>query len=659
MKIRVTYGLDRVKEGAHYHLDHILNDLKALAAPATPLPMQECPSGTVVGVDTEYDAKGELLTVGLADHVRFDSYEWNEEERQLVRSAFKSGCYNYIIGHNIPGDIDQLAKNGLHVKEDWYTGKKILDSYLLAKMVDENKPKGSYGLEPLMLTSHNVQPWKEETDAKFKETGDAADWTPEEREARCRMDAWASYMLAKKYYRELATDKQKRLLIQTIHRISMTLYRIGLAGALVDRHYLGEFNSTDKRTMAITQDTLRNYANRYGWDKPEPFSPTKDDDIRYLLYDKIKLAPVDYTKGGKPTVDKTSLKQHLDSPKYAELISQLLKYSQVQKLDSVYGDMDQHVDKDGFLHFWIQQLGARTGRRTSGGQEDGPTSKNAQNWPPIAKKMIVSRFKGGKIGAFDYQSLEPVLYAWISQDANLFRYFYEGRGYLDICNQVLKKDIDKSSPIYKAIKSMTLGIFYNMQDKKMAINLWLGVMMDEPFRFSDDFMEHQREVGKHRRKILGLFPGLVRYMESQKVKLARDKQITAPDGYVRHLPHNGESSLKYWSLVNQAINFPVQHLASMVTGCAMIDCEEAILKRHEVSYADWTTRLRNPESKWVMPVLINEVHDELTWDLPNSYDSNLILETMKHPPSLTKLIPGFNIDLKIEANITDRWGDKQ
>jgi len=504
-----------------------------------------------------------------------------------------------------------------------------------------------------MLTSYNVPPWKAETDEKFKETHDATDWTPKQRVQRCRLDAWATLMLAKKLYPKLAWDVQTRLLVETLHRISMTLYRIGLAGAKVDREYLTAFKTGTAINMAQVHIKLIAGAVGRGWSKPEPFCPTKDDDIRHLLFDLLRLTPTRVTQSGKPAVDKVSLKQYTED--LPEFIPDLLEYNKLQKLDSVYGDIEDDIDKEGYLHFWINQLGARTGRRSSGGGVEGtPSSKNAQNWPPSAKGMIVSRFPGGKIGAFDYQSLEPVLYAWLSKDANLFDFFYNGRGYLDICKRVLNQDIDKTSKIYRAIKNMTLGLFYNMQHPKMARNLW--EILD--FKFSEDYAEHVKETERKRKQILNLFPGLQRYMERQKLELAHHRSVTAPDGFVRHLPHHGEkNTAKYWTLTNQAINAPVQHLASMVTGCALIDCEEAMLNEYGIKYAAWQKVLRE-KTLLGFSVLINEVHDELTWDLyPKTLecDKALILEVMSKPPSLRKLIPDFDLRLKIEAKIDGHW----
>ncbi len=692
-KLRVTYGLDKVADGAFYHEQHIIDDLKALAVEATPLPKDGLPATDVKGIDTEYAPDGELLTVGFASGGIAAGMEWvHSASKSIAARAMRET--NWLVGHNIPGDIDQFASAGLPITEDWYAGRKIIDTFVLAKMLDENKPRGSYGLEQLMLTNYNVQPWKGPTEEKLKnckcghpkaqhhvtmdlckvdgclcmsyeQSGDARDWTPEERESRCKMDAWATFMLAKKFW-PLVTHQsdgyQNRLLVETIHRISMTLYRIGLAGAKVDRDYLYNFKLTASHNAAVHEHELRVCSHRIGWDGDKPFSPTNDEDIRHILFDLLGLKPISTSKGGKPKVDKVSLKVLADGANDLHavmFINTLLAYNKAQKTSSIYSDIDNYIDKDGFLHFWLNQLGARTGRRSSGGGTDGtPSSKNAQNWPPEAKHMIVSRFDGGVIGAFDYQSLEPILAAYLSQDMNLADFFYNGRGYLDICKRVLKKDIEKTSPIYKAIKSMSLGLFYNMQDKLMATNLWNGVMMDAPFKFSEDWNEHLKQTGIYRKQILGLFPGWVRYMERQKIRLANDQQIVAPDGYVRHLPHHGKGSEGYWKLVNQSINFPVQHLASMVTGCAMIDCEAALLKKYGLTYREWQQHLHDRiPGTYSIPHLINEVHDELTWDFPKEHkaDMELILDTMSSPPSLTKLIPDLTIKLKIEAKINERW----
>jgi hypothetical protein len=96
----------------------------------------------------------------------------------------------------------------------------------------------------------------------------------------------------------------------------------------------------------------------------------------------------------------------------------------------------------------------------------------------------------------------------------------------------------------------------------------------------------------------------------------------------------------------------------MVTGCALVDVEAELLQYHGWSYNDWQLALgehREIENS----VIWNEVHDEISSDLcPSTYnqDRGIIQSIMASPPSLRKLIPDFDISLKIEPKISDRWG---
>lgn len=88
-------------------------------------------------------------------------------------------------------------------KETWLRGEDLKDSLLLARMVDENRGKGSYGLEALLLSEFNYIPWKAETEKIFKKEKDARAWTPEQRRERCRIDAWATRILAEHFERKV------------------------------------------------------------------------------------------------------------------------------------------------------------------------------------------------------------------------------------------------------------------------------------------------------------------------------------------------------------------------------------------------------------------------------------------------------------------------
>jgi DNA polymerase I-like protein with 3'-5' exonuclease and polymerase domains len=116
-------------------------------------------------------------------------------------------------------------------------------------------------------------------------------------------------------------------------------------------------------------------------------------------------------------------------------------------------------------------------------------------------------------------------------------------------------------------------------------------------------------------------------------------------------------------LQNSAINAPIQGLASDITGSALIDVESAILQEYHISLWDYHYALY--DKQWPdIPILINEVHDDLVVDYPNTdakrhkRDVELVVETMKQVRSLRKLVPSFDLVLNVEAQVGKYWGAK-
>ena len=198
MKIYATFSPDAVVLGGFQFESYIREDLKRFRLKQLKHPKQALPKSlSVVGFDTEYSPNADLLTVAVADRTRSKAIEttdthWKATVAPIIRKA------KILVGHSIAGDLDYLVKNKL-AKEDWLRGINVLDSFLLARMVDENKGRGGYALEALMLSEFATTPWKDETAALLKKTGDASDWTPEQRKKRCALDAYATLLLANKF----------------------------------------------------------------------------------------------------------------------------------------------------------------------------------------------------------------------------------------------------------------------------------------------------------------------------------------------------------------------------------------------------------------------------------------------------------------------------
>jgi DNA polymerase I-like protein with 3'-5' exonuclease and polymerase domains len=113
-------------------------------------------------------------------------------------------------------------------------------------------------------------------------------------------------------------------------------------------------------------------------------------------------------------------------------------------------------------------------------------------------------------------------------------------------------------------------------------------------------------------------------------------------------------------VINQAINYPIQSLASYVTGSALIDLEAAFLHQFNWSYVDYHTALMMKE--WPhMPLLCIEVHDDLVEDVPKGMEKKtkeVTHEIMSSVPTLRKLLPDFKTPLKIDTVSGPHWGIK-
>ena len=142
--------------------------------------------------------------------------------------------------------------------------------------------------------------------------------------------------------------------------------------------------------------------------------------------------------------------------------------------------------------------------------------------------------------------------------------------------------------------------------------------------------------------------------------MTQTQQVVSPTGRIRHFPHHGPDSEGFWHYENAAVNFPIQSLASDITGGAIADYEDSLLAHHKLSFRDWhSSLLRNPACPEASPVF-NEVHDELDLDLhPHSgkVDLEILKAAMEDAVTVRKLVPGLDFKFKVDIQIVDRWGD--
>lgn len=630
-------------------VNRMVEDLKRLTQPELEYPSVKLPgTGEPVAFDTEYTGR-DVHCIG------FGTATVSSVAR---RGASKTLKGRTVIGHNIQVDLEALihAKDYPKDMEHWLQGQKIRDTQLEARLADENRGKHGYKLESLLCAYYNVKDYKAETEALGP---DSSKWPKHLREERCRLDAWATYKVHE------ALQGQIEGPTRLSHAIAMSLRRMYWSGIYIDPKIFKQVSEGVLRERTKALKGVNKYAKQFNLGAD--FEATNDNQLREYVYGKngVGLAIETLTKGGLPTVSVKTLKEYKDEPAIAALLS----FSKYDKLYTTYGDnllAKCHQTKEGlWLPVQINPLAAKTGRRAS-------ANPNLQNWPVSVRQVVVSRFKNGSISDNDYSKLEPILGGWVTGEEKLTEYFVKyPNGYLKIGEDFFKKSVEKNSDDYKAVKSLILAIIYNKKKWSLAEDLWVN----HNVKLDSDYEAHEDKAGDILEEFLTrLFPGVRDYHESMEELVLSEGRVENALGQVRRLPlppeppRSEKFAYKVWCkyrahVINQAINFPIQSLASYVTGCALVDLERAFLRQWKYTYVDYQTALM--EKKWPrMPLLCIEVHDDLVQDIPPKLEpltKQITHEIMQKPPTLFKELPELfdsNVKLTVDTNNGPTWGLK-
>jgi uracil-DNA glycosylase family 4 len=656
-----TYSPESVALGNVSMRPRVVEDLARHTWPILPPPLKEKPKGDIVGIDSEFTpgtgAKG-VLYFAVSDVERVIGVEPADYKTALPALVDK----RTVVGQNISVDLESLLRAGVKCTwmSLWLQGKRQRDSVLTARLGDESRGKDGYRLESLLLSYYQTDSWKLSTDNLGT---DPLKWPPYLLRERCRLDAWATLKV-----QEAAAPKALGP-APLCHAIAMTLRRMYHTGVYIDAPTVRRMKKAVVKSMGESEKATREWLHELANSDVEvdvSMDIGKDSAIRSLLYDQDKLnIPVTrLTKGKLPSIDAKTLKLlQEDIP----AVEHLLRYNKFKKLNSTYCDsltekFQEQPDGRWWMPVRVNPLATKTGRRAS----DKP---NLQNWPVPVRRIIVSRFVGGVIADNDFSKLEPVLGGWVMGEERLSDYFTQHEnGYIKIGEDFFKKSVDKVSDEYRAIKALVLAIIYNQKKWSLAENLWIL----HKVRLDSDYKEHERLAGEMLEKFLTkLFPGIKKYQQRQEDFVLENGYVDNAVGQRRRLPvppepdRRDKQAYRKWCrfkshVVNQSINYPIQSLASYVTGSAMVDLERRLLEEYKLTYEEYHWRLMC--KKWpVMPLLAIEVHDDLVFDIPGKLAKKtipVIHEVMTSVPSLRAILSDLNVTLKVDTHMGPSWGLK-
>ena len=326
-----------------------------------------------------------------------------------------------------------------------------------------------------------------------------------------------------------------------------------------------------------------------------PFLVNSTKQLRTVLFDELGLQPQKKTKTGFSTDAASLAKLAGQHP----IIDKLLRYREVEKLRSTYGEsLLAEVGADGRIHATFQQTVARTGRLSS----DRPNLHNI----PIRteegrrfRRAFVPR-EGWSFLVADYNQIELRVIAHLAEDPGLIDAFESD---LDIhtatAARVFSVDAGAVTLAQRSkAKMISYGLAYGME--AYGLSQRLGVSVDEASLILTAYFE--------------AFPKVKSYMDTT-VEEARQRGYTETlFGRRRLIPELSSSNYRVRQAgERQAMNAGIQGLAADIFKAALVKLD-ALLERDRL------------ESRLVL-----QVHDEGILEVPpdeNAAASEITLDAM-------------------------------
>ncbi|MGI8711043.1 MAG: DNA polymerase I [Acidimicrobiales bacterium] len=329
-------------------------------------------------------------------------------------------------------------------------------------------------------------------------------------------------------------------------------------------------------------DEVRQLTGAIQEDAGEDFNVNSTPQLRTILFDKLGLAPTKKTKTGYST-DAQSLEKLAGQH---QIIDHLLRYREVEKLRSTYGEgLVAEVADDGRIHATFNQTVARTGRLSS----DAP---NLHNIPVRSEEGKAFRqafvpADGFDLLVADYNQIELRCIAHLASDPGLIAAFEAGDDiHTATASRVFHVDPGEVTGSQRAkAKMVSYGLAYGMESYGLAQRL--NIDRSEATEILDAYFV--------------AFPSVKAYME-RTVAEARERGYTETlFGRRRPIPElaSPNRGIKQAG-ERQAMNAGIQGLAADIFKVALIRLDRALVERRA-------------ESRLVL-----QVHDEVILEVPPS-----------------------------------------
>lgn len=455
-----------------------------------------------------------------------------------------------------------------------------------------------------------------------------------------------------------ATFRVYKILVEQLKekgKIKLMSFLMDVLKTLLEIEYNGI--DVDVDLMSKQEEKLKNNLKL----KKENFdsilvNPDSPKQLCHLLFERYNLPILYKTEKGQPSVNDFALKQTQKlnniSKECKYFIDMILEWRKESKFyKTFYLGMKDYII-NGKIHT-IYNLGKSSNYADTSGTVTGRLSSNNPNLQNIPRKGNIRELfiapKGYKWLDADYSQLEMRVAGWFSKEDKLIQYFKDGKDFhTSVFSELIKRDYhelqnilsDKTHKEYSelknrrvVVKSINFGILYGAgadMVKQLCDKENIPITKDECQEMID--------------KWLRAYPKLTKWIAKTKKQALETGVVSSPTGRDRHLIGVNRGDAKSFALLRQAVNFPIQTLASEICLAALVLLND-------------TFKELNLDSKIVLTV-----HDSVgiifNQNIDQVYLSNLVEKVM------TQLVPqyfynqfGFKFDvpLSVDINISDRW----
>lgn len=210
--------------------------------------------------------------------------------------------------------------------------------------------------------------------------------------------------------------------------------------------------------------------------KDNTFNPRSQIDLPKVLYEKLKLEPVAFSKTGNPKNDKEAIKELFDTATTKDQKDFLRALIYFRKLSVAVGYVESYKRYmcEGKLFPSVNPVGTKTVRCACRDPNAQNISKKGQtedellnNIPAVNLRSLFGPEPGKLWLAIDYKQLQLCIFAYACKDQTLIKAFADGA---DIHDQVAKEvfNVEKpSSEERRDAKGINFGIIFGAGKNKI------------------------------------------------------------------------------------------------------------------------------------------------------------------------------------------------